>query len=102
MTTEVTGYDPNVRFYATRYRQGGRRVYSLDLALTQIAGLLPAPNPANPTEGNRRVKESHARAFGEYVREQPDWVAPALVLRARWLRWRVKSFTAAARSSVAP
>jgi hypothetical protein len=82
MTTEVTGYDPNVRFYATRYWQGGRQVYSLDLALTQIAGLLPAPNPANPTEGNRRVKESHARAFGEYVRQQPDWVAPALVLRA--------------------
>lgn len=81
-STDVTGYDPNVRFFATRYRQGGRMVFSLDLALTQIAGLLPAPNPANPTEGNRRVKESHARAFGEYVREQGDWVAPALVLRA--------------------
>lgn len=81
-TTEVTGYDPNVRFFATRYRQGGRMVFSLDLALTQIAGLLPAPNPANPTEGNRRVKEAHARAFGEYVRQQHDWVAPALVLRA--------------------
>lgn len=81
-STDVTGYDPNVRFFATRYKQGGRMVFSLDLALTQIAGLLPAPNPANPTEGNRRVKESHARAFGEYVREQRDWVAPALVLRA--------------------
>jgi hypothetical protein len=82
MSSEVTGYDPDVRFYATRYKQGGRRVFSLDLALTQIAGLLPAPNPANPTEGNRRIKESHARAFGDYVRSNPDWVAPALVLRA--------------------
>jgi DNA-sulfur modification-associated len=80
--SDVTGYDPSIRFYATRYRQGGRTVFSLDLSLTQIAGLLPAPNPANPTEGNRRIKESHARAFGEYVRNQPDWVAPALVLRA--------------------
>ena len=47
-----------------------------------IAGLLPAPNPAKPTEGNRRIKESHARAFGDYVREQSEWVAPPLVLRA--------------------
>jgi hypothetical protein len=28
------------------------------------------------------VKESHARAFGEYVRREAEWVAPALVLRA--------------------
>src|SRR5437899_627617 len=78
----VTGYDPDVRLFATRYRQGERPVYSVDLSLTQIAGLLPAPNPAEPTEGNRRIKEAHATAFGEYIREQRDWVAPALVLRA--------------------
>jgi hypothetical protein len=77
----MTGYDPDVRFYATRYHQGGRTVYSVDLSLTQIAELLPAPDPANPTEGNRRIKESHARAFGDYVRDQAEWVAPALVLR---------------------
>lgn len=82
MTTEVTGYDPDVRFYATRYNQGDRTVFSLDLSLNQIAGLLPKPDPANPTEGNRRIKEGHARAFGDYVREQREWVAPALVLRA--------------------
>src|SRR3954454_18101993 len=79
---QVTGYDPDVRLFATRYRQGARRVFSLDLSLTQIAGLLPAPNPARPTEGNRRIKEKHAREFGDYVRSQPEWVAPALVLRA--------------------
>jgi len=77
-----TGYDPNIRFYATRYRQGGRIVFSLDLSLTQVADLLPAPDPRNPTEGNRQVKESHARAFGAYIREKSDWLAPALVLRA--------------------
>jgi hypothetical protein len=80
-TAVVTGYDPDVRFYATRYQQGGRTVFSLDLSLTQIAGLLPKPDAANPTEGNRRIKESHARAFGDYVRQQREWVAPALVLR---------------------
>lgn len=82
MTEQLTGYDPDIKFYATRYRQGERTVYSLDLALTQIAELLPAPDPDNPTEGNRRIKESHARGFGQYVRDHRDWVAPALVLRA--------------------
>lgn len=80
--TIPTGYDPNIRFYATRYSQGGRRVFSLDLSLTQVADLLPAPDPTHPAEGNRQVKESHARAFGEYIRDKKDWVAPALVLRA--------------------
>lgn len=78
----VTGYDPDVRLFATRYRQGARRVYSVDLSLTQIAGLLPAPNPSQPTEGNRRIKEAHARGFADYIREHSEWVAPALVLRA--------------------
>lgn len=79
---EVTGYDPDEKFYATRYRQGGRTVYSIDLSLTQIASLIAAPNPEKASEGNRRVKESHARGFGDYVRDKKDWVAPALVLRA--------------------
>ena len=81
MTNTLTGYDPDIRFYANRYRQGERTVFSVDLSLTQIAQLLPAPDPANPTEGNRRIKESHAKAFGDAVWGQPHWVAPALVLR---------------------
>jgi len=79
---DVTGYNPNETFYATRYKQGGRTVYSIDLSLTQIAALIPAPTPDKVSEGNRRVKEGHAKAFGDYVREKPDWIAPALVLRA--------------------
>jgi DNA-sulfur modification-associated len=79
---EVSGYDTEDRFYATRYTQGGRRVYSIDLSLAQIAALLPEPDPHHPAEGNRRVREGHARAFADYVREKADWVSPALVLRA--------------------
>lgn len=78
----MTGYDPDERFYATRYRQGQRTVFSLDLSLTQIASLIPPPTAGKAAEGNRMVKEAHARAFGEYVRTKKDWVAPALVLRA--------------------
>jgi hypothetical protein len=77
----VTGYDTEDRFYATKYSQGGRKVFAIDLSLTQIAAYLPEPDPNNPTEGNRRVRESHAVAFGNYVRESEDWVSPALLLR---------------------
>jgi hypothetical protein len=78
----VTAYDPDIRFFATRYSQGGRQVLAIDLSLTQIAALLPAPDPQKPTEGNRRVKESHAAAFGDYIRSQDEWVSPALEMRA--------------------
>ena len=77
-----SGYDPYDRYYATRYRQGSRVVYSIDLSLHQVADLIPAPDPHRPAEGNRQVTESHARAFGAYVRENSGWVAPALILRA--------------------
>lgn len=82
MKDALSGYDTQDRFYATRYSQGGRRVYAIDLSPMQIAAYLPAPDPDNPTEGNRRVREGHARGFGDYVREHEDWVSPALLLRA--------------------
>ena len=56
---EVTGYQPNITLYATKYRQGDRKVFALDLSLIEIADLLPEPDPDKPTEGNRRIKESH-------------------------------------------
>jgi hypothetical protein len=77
----VTGYDTEDRFYATKYSQGGRKAFAIDLSLTQIAAYLPEPDPNNPTEGNRRVREAHAVAFGNYIRENEDWVSPALLLR---------------------
>lgn len=77
----VTGYDTEDRFYATKYAQGGRKVFNIDLSPLQVAAYLPEPDPSNPTEGNRRVRESHAVAFGNYVREHEEWVSPALLLR---------------------
>src|SRR4051794_17847578 len=80
--SSLSGYDTEDRFYATKYSQGGRQIYAIDLSLAQIAAYLPAPDPRRPTEGNRRVRESHAAAFGRYLREHEDWVSPALLLRA--------------------
>lgn len=80
-TISVTGYESEVRFFATHYKQGGRTVYSLDLSVAQIVNLLPAPDPDRPSPGNRRITPQHAAAFGEYIRLNPEWIAPALVLR---------------------
>ena len=82
MNTEMTGYSSEDRYYASRFKQGGRTVYSIDLSLDTVAATMPRPDPNRPTPGNRRVKEAHARGFGRYVREKEDWVAPALLLRA--------------------
>lgn len=78
----ASGYDTADRFLASRYRQGGRTVYTIDLSLTQVAAYIPAPDPDRPTEGNRKVRVTHAEAFGRYIREKKNWVAPALLLRA--------------------
>jgi hypothetical protein len=82
MTTQMTGYDTEDRYYASRYQQGGRTVYSIDLSLAQVAATLPRPDPNRLTPGNRRVKDSHARGFGRYIRDNKNWIAPALLLRA--------------------
>jgi len=82
MNVQMTGYDTEDRYYASRYQQGGRTVYSIDLSLAQVAASLPRPDPSRSTPGNRRVKDSHARSFGKYVRDNKTWIAPALLLRA--------------------
>jgi Mg2+ and Co2+ transporter CorA len=78
----VTGYEPEDTYYASRFRQGGRVVYSLELPLRTVVDVISKPDPHRPTEANRRINDTHARNFGKYVRENPDWIAPALLLRS--------------------
>ena len=82
MTREMTGYATEDLYWASEYIQGERKVFSLDLSLTTVAATMPRPNPDKVERGNRRVKEAHARSFGDYVRKNRNWVAPALLLRA--------------------
>lgn len=79
--SSVTGINTPFRFVAVRYIQGGRVTYSLDLPLEQVPEVLPVPDPARPTPGNRRVNETHAKSFGLYVRKTAEWVAPPLLIR---------------------
>jgi hypothetical protein len=67
---------------ATKYTQGGRTHYSLQLPLEQIINFLPKPDPDKPFEGNRAVDRTHATKFGSYVRENVNWVSPAIMVRA--------------------
>jgi len=78
----MTGYDTEDRYWASRYQQGDRVVYSIDLSLAHVAATLPRPDPNRPTPGNRRVSDPHARGFGKYVLNNKNWIAPALLLRA--------------------
>lgn len=82
MAAGVTGYVSDIRFYATRYKQGGRTVYSLDLSLEQIASLITPPDPNVPSPGNRAIRPAHADGFARYLRERDDWVMPGMILRA--------------------
>ena len=82
MDVQMTGYDTEDRYYASRYQQGDRVVYSIDLSLAHVAATLPRPDPNRPTPGNRRVSDPHARGFGKYVLNNKNWIAPALLLRA--------------------
>lgn len=79
---QPSGYGTHDEYFATRFRQGGRTVYAVDLSVPQLVASLPQPDPNHPQEGNRRINPSHARGFAEYIQERPEWVCPSLLLRA--------------------
>ncbi|ALJ19503.1 DNA sulfur modification protein DndB [Microbacterium sp. No. 7] len=82
MARPVAEYTTDERFFATRYKQGGRTVYLLALTPAEIVGLVGAPSPNSPSPGNRRVSASRANDFASYYLEQESWVIPGLILRA--------------------
>lgn len=77
----LSGYDTEDVYLATRYTQGGRQVYTIDLSIPQLVATLPRPNPDLKIEGNRRITAPHAKAFGAYVLQRADSVVPPLLLR---------------------
>ena len=80
-----TGYDPYERFFASRYKQGGRTVYSVDFSVRELVTFLPKPDPDKPLDihsTQRRIVPKHAQEFADYLLGKPEWVAPALLLRS--------------------
>lgn len=90
MTTEVaptvapiaTSYSTDERFYATRYRQGGRTVFLVALSPGQIISNILRPNPKVANPGNRQIRVNHAQSFAKYYLEHQNWVIPGIILRS--------------------
>src|SRR4051794_14143470 len=68
-------------YLAVRYRQGGRRHYSIQLPLAEVLRFLPKPDPTEPFEGNRAVNLPHALGFADYLYSNENWVSPAVLIR---------------------
>lgn len=77
-----SGYATHDEYFATMYEQGGRTIYSVDVSLPELVGMIAAPDPEVRVEGNRQITVSHAESFAEYLRERDNWVCPRLLLRA--------------------
>lgn len=68
---------------ATRYRQGGRDMFHITVAVAQLPQIVvKRPDPDHVIEGNRKVDASRARKFGTYLLGNADWVSPAIIVRA--------------------
>ena len=79
---DLSGYSEADQYLATRFRQGGREVYCIDLSVPQLVATLPKPNPDQTLDANRRINLPHAKSFSDYVRENANWIIPPLLLRA--------------------
>ena len=77
----LSGYETDDEYLATRYTQGGRQVYTVDLSIPQLVSTLPRPDPELRLTGNRRINLPHARAFSTYILQRVDSVVPPLLLR---------------------
>jgi hypothetical protein len=77
----TVGYSTDAGFFASRYKQGGRTVYSLDLSPSEIIDTVKQPDPETPSPGNRAIRSAHADGFARYFRERSEWVSPSIMLR---------------------
>ncbi|WP_419705846.1 sigma-70 family RNA polymerase sigma factor [Promicromonospora sp. NFX87] len=65
---------------AQRSRRAGGRLYVFALPIAVIPDVIPIPDVATRSEGNRLVDPNHAREFGRYWKENQKWAAPPLLL----------------------
>ena len=79
---DLSGYSEADQYLATRFKQGGRDVYCIDLSVPQLVTTLPKPDPERPLDGNRKIDPRHAKGFATYVRKNQNWIISPLLLRA--------------------
>ena len=76
----LSGYSEADEYLATRFRQGGRDVYCIDLSVSQLVATLPKPDPSRPID-DRGIDLKQAGGFASQVRENPRWGSAPLLLR---------------------
>lgn len=81
--SEDLGAARPVKVPATKYRQGGREMFHITVAVAQLPQIVvKRPDPSHVIEGNRRVDANRAKKFGTYLAKSDDWVSPAIIVRA--------------------
>ena len=76
----LSGYSEADQYLATRFRQGGRDVYCIDLSVSQLVVTLPKPDPARSID-DRGIDLKQAKGFASQVRENRQWGSAPLLLR---------------------
>lgn len=76
----LSGYSEADQYLATRFRQGGRDVYCIDLSVSQLVVTLPKPDPSRPID-DRGIDLKQAGGFASQVRENRQWGSAPLLLR---------------------
>lgn len=81
--SEELGVAKPVKVPATKYRQGGRDMFHVTVALAALPQIVvKRPDPAHLIEANRKVDEGRAKKFASYLVKESDWVSPAIIVRA--------------------
>lgn len=75
-------YSTDKHLYATRYKQGGRTVFTVAMTPAQIAATVKRPDPLVVNPGNRLIRLKHAQEFANYFIQNDNWVVPGIILRA--------------------
>ena len=81
--TTPSGYAAADEYFATKYQQGGRTVYAIDLSPAQITTTIKKPDADGPiSRTNREISPGHASSFAMYLQENVERIIPPLLLRA--------------------
>lgn len=68
MPIKLSGYSSTYEFWGTRFSQMSLEAVSLHLTIDQItSGFLQKPDPSVVLEHNRKISETHAKKFAQYL-----------------------------------
>jgi hypothetical protein len=81
LPSNLSGYETTDDYVAQRTVQGERVHYMVAIPLPRVPEILPVPDPKVPFDDNRIVRESHAKAFADYLYANEYWHSGPLTIR---------------------